>query len=394
MREVVVLGTGIFPWGIHSDKLVTDLGVGAVRNALKDANLSWHDIQAIVAGMYVWGPTDGFNAGAAIAGVMGETGIPITNIWNMCATATSVFRTAYLTVASGERDICLAVGLDMSPGGFFPIIGKESSTDLDTLRWKALGLPNPGYWAIECRRRMENFGTTERHLALAKVAASKHGALNPDATFKKIYTEEEVINSRMICDPLRLYMICAVRDGAAAVILCSAEKAEQYTSKPVTVAGVGLGSSVYGDPTLRLGYLSCPAEEGSAPGLSESYMACQMAYKQSGIGPEDIDFVELPDNSSWHYLQYIETMGFCGPGEADRLVEEGETLIGGKLPVCPSGGASSFGEAVAAQGLLQICEIVTQLRGHAGERQVEKAKVGIAQTYGMMGNSATAILKI
>ena len=117
-----------------------------------------------------------------------------------------------------------------------------------------------------------------------------------------------------------------------------------------------------------------------------------MAYEQAGIGPKDVDFVEVPDNSSWHYLQYLETMGLCEPGEADHLLDKGETILGGRLPVCPSGGASSFGEAVSAQGLLQIYELVDQLRGSAGDRQVEGARIGMAQTYGMLGNSSTAIL--
>jgi len=131
-----------------------------------------------------------------------------------------------------------------------------------------------------------------------------------------------------------------------------------------------------------------------APLLSESYSASRQAYKKAGIGPEDVNVLELPDNSSWHYLQYLETLGFCGPGEAEQLLDSGETMIGGKIPVCPSGGVASFGEAVAAQGLLQIYEVVFQLRGQCGDRQVEGAKVGMAQTYGMLGNSASVILKV
>ena len=393
MREVTVVGVGFHPWGRFPDKTFVDLGVEATMKALKDANTEWRDVPAMVAGMYVWGGTDGFNAGQALAGRLGETGIPIANVFNMCATATSVLRSAYHVVASGEQDTCLAVGLDVSPKGFLGFMGTEDPYDTDFLRWKMIGLPNPGYWAMECRKRMEKYGTTERHLAKAKVACSKHGALNPNALYRKEFTEEEVLNSPMVCAPLRLYEICATRDGAAAVVLCSKDKAKEYNAKPVTVAGIGLGSSLYGDPTLRLGLLSSPTE-GTAPLLSESYMSARMAFEQAGIGPEDVDFVEVPDNSSWHYLQYLETMGFCGPGEAEQLLDEGETIIGGKLPVCPSGGASSFGEAIAAQGLLQICDLVEQLRGQAGPRQVEGAKVGMAQTYGQLGNSASAILKI
>ena len=392
MREVAVIGIGMHPWGKFPDKTFLDLGVEATMNALADANMEWQDIQAMVSGEWVWGGSTGFISGQSLAARLGETGIPITNIWNMCATATNVFRTAYHIVASGERDICLAVGLDVSPKGFFTTIGGGDTLDVDMVRWKMMGITNPGYWAIECRRRMEQYGTNERHLAKAKVACSKHGALNPYATYRKVFTEEEVLSSPIVCDPLRLFEICAKRDGAAAAILCSTEKAKQFQAKPVTVAGVGLGSSKYGDVTMRLGLVCAPAT-AEAPLLSESAMSAQMAYELAGIGPEDLDFIELPDNSSWHYLQYIETLGLCGPGEADRLLDDGETMIGGKIPVCPSGGAAAFGEAVAAQGLAQICELVWQLRDDCGERQVQNAKVGMSQTYGMLGNSAATILK-
>lgn len=391
MEEVVVIGIGAHPWGKFPDKSFIDLGAEAVRKALADAGLSWTDVPAAVSGIYVWGGTDALNAGSAIAGRLGETGIPILNVFNMCATATSAFRSAYQTVASGEQDMCLAIGVDVSPPGFFGFMGNPDPADTDYLRFRMVGVTNPAYWAMEARKRMEEHGTTERHFALAKVACSKHGSLNPDALYKRVFTEEEVLASPPVCDPLRLFEICATRDGAAAVLLCSAKKAKELHGKAVRVAGVGLGSSLYGDPTLRLGTLAAPAV-GSAPLLSESWTSAQMAYKMAGIGPEDVDFVEVPDNSSWHYLQYLETLGLCEPGEADKLLESGETLIGGRLPVCPSGGASSYGEAISAQGLLQVCELVTQLRGHAGARQVEGARVGLAQTYGQLGNSSTAIL--
>lgn len=391
MEEVYVVGIGAHPWGKFPGKSFIDLGAEAVRNALKDAGVQWTDVPAAVSGIYVWGGTDALNAGSAIAGRLGETGIPILNVFNMCATATSAFRSAYHTVASGEQDMCLAIGVDVSPPGFFGFMGKPDPADTDYLRFRMVGVTNPAYWAMEARKRMEEHGTTERHFALAKVACSKHGSLNPDALYKRVYTEEEVLASPLVCDPLRLFEICATRDGAAAVLLCSAKKAKELTGKPVRVAGVGLGSSLYGDPTLRLGTLAAPAV-GTAPLLSESWTSSQMAYKMAGIGPEDVDFVEVPDNSSWHYLQYLETLGLCEPGEADKLLENGETLVGGRLPVCPSGGASSYGEAISAQGLLQVCELVTQLRGDAGPRQVEGARVGLAQTYGQLGNSSTAIL--
>jgi acetyl-CoA acetyltransferase len=391
MREVAVLGVGMHPWGKFPEKVFVDLGVKAVNDALDDAGIAWPGVEGVASGIYIWGGASGFVSGQQLARALGETGIPITNIYNMCATATAAFRVAYLMVAAGECDIALAVGLDVSPKGFYPAVG-DDPTDVDIVRWKMTGITNPACWAIECRKRMEAYGTTETHLAKAKAVVSRYGALNPMARYKKEYKVDEILKSPIVCDPLRLYMITATSDGAAAAVLCSMDVARKHTTKPIIVAAASVGSCQYGDTTLRLGVVSAPAK-AQAPLISESAAASRMAYKQAGIGPEDIDFVELPVNSSWHYLQYLETLGFCGPGEADHLLDEGATQIGGRIPVCPSGGVASFGEAIAAQGLAQVYEVVSQLRGRSGARQVEGAKVGMAQTYGMLGNSGTVILK-
>src|SRR6185437_8171407 len=157
MEEVVVVGIGAHPWGKFPEKNFIDLGAEAVRNALADAGVSWTDVPAAVSGIYVWGGTDALNAGSAIAGRLGETGIPILNVFNMCATATSAFRSAYHVVASGEQDMCLAIGVDVSPPGFFGFMGKPDPADGDYLRFRMQGLTNPGYWAMEARKRMEEY---------------------------------------------------------------------------------------------------------------------------------------------------------------------------------------------------------------------------------------------
>jgi acetyl-CoA acetyltransferase len=197
----------------------------------------------------------------------------------------------------------------------------------------------------------------------------------------------------MVCDPLRLFEICATSDGAAAVILSSDPKTIARANKPVRIAATTMGSAMYGDPTIRISALSAPSK-AEAPLLSESYSASQQAYEKAGIGPENIDILELPDNSSWHYLQYLETCGFCGEGEAAKMFSDGLTKIGGEVAVNPSGGFSSFGEAIGAQAIWQVVEASNQLRGRCGERQVTGAQVAMAQTYGLMGNSGTTILTI
>jgi len=392
MREVAIIGIGLHPWGKFSQKTFIDLGVEAVSKALQDAQIQWKEIETICSGIYIWGGNAGHLSGQYLASVFGETGIPIVNVYNACATGASAMRMATMSIASGQVDVALAVGLDVSPEGFLGAKSDNPKQDRDVLRWRMVGMPNPVYWALECRKRMEKYGTTAEDLARVKVLLSQYGAENPNSRYKKIYTMEEVLSSKMVSDPLRLYEICATSDGAAAVILCAASKARQYTSNPITVAASTLGSALYGDPTLRISAISAPAK-AEAPLLSESYSASQQAYKQAGIGPEDIDVLELPDNSSWHYLQYLETCGFCKEGEAEVMLKEGQTKIGGRLPVCPSGGFASFGEAIGAQATWQVAEVVMQLRGLCGSRQVANAKVGMAQTYGLMGNSGTTILK-
>jgi len=393
MREVSIIGVGLHPWGKFPEKTFVDLGVDAIAKALADANIQWKEIETICAGIYIWGGNAGHLPGQYLASVFGETGIPIVNVYNACATGASALRLAYLSIASGQVDTALAVGVDMSPEGFLTAKSDNPKQDRDVLRWRMVGMTNPTYWALECRKRMFKYGTTEEDLAMVKVLLSQYGALNPNARYRKVFTMEEVLNSKMVCDPLRLYEICATSDGAAAIILCAANKARRYTSKPVTIAACTIGSAMYGDPTIRISAISAPAK-AEAPLLSESYSSSRQAYELAAIGPEDVDVLELPDNSSWHYLQYLETCGFCGEGEAERMLREGHTQIGGRVAVCPSGGFSSFGEAIGAQALWQVAEVVMQLRGQCGARQVENARVGMAQTYGLMGNSGTTILKI
>jgi acetyl-CoA acetyltransferase len=393
MRKIAIIGAGIHPWGKFPQKSFIELGVDAVAKALEDAAIEWKKIETICSGIYIWGGNAGHISGQYLASVFGETGIPIVNVYNACATGASALRMAYLSIASGQVDIALAVGVDMSPEGFLTAKSDNPRQDRDVLRWRMVGMPNPTYWGLECRKRMHKYGTSEEDLARVKVLLSEYGAKNPNARFKKVFTLEEVLKSPMVSDPLRLYEICATSDGAAAIILCAASKAKQYTSRPITVAASTVGSAIYGDSTIRISAISAPAE-AEAPLLSESYSSSQQAYKMAGIGPEDIDVLELPDNSSWHYLQYLETCGFCGEGEAERMVKNGETKIGSRLAVCPSGGFSSFGEAIGSQAVWQVAEIVAQLRGQCGQRQAEKARVAMAQTYGLMGNSGTTILKI
>jgi acetyl-CoA acetyltransferase len=395
MKDIAIIGVGLHAWGKFPEKPWTQMVVEAAREALSDAGIEWTDVQTVISGSQLWGGRKGIYSGNYFVEVMGETGVPIININNACATAGTVMNMASNAIASGSADIVLAVGADKSAKGFFPFLPvyhEEPVPSNDTIRWH-MGLPNPIYWALECRKRMVKYGVTDEHLAKVKVAVSKHGALNPKARYRKEFSMEEVLNSPMVTDPLRLLEICATSDGAGAVVLCSMKAAKKYTTKPITIAASSIGSPLYGDPTTRIPVVGFTPKPG-VPIISESAVAAQRAYEQAGLGPKDVDFVEVPDNSAWHYLQYVETMGFCKEGESHHLLESGETMIGGKIPVCPSGGFSSFGEATMAQGFAQVYEMVLQLRGLCKARQVEGAKVGMSEVYGAAGNNAAVILKV
>jgi acetyl-CoA acetyltransferase len=394
MRDVYIIGTGIHPWLVRSEEVFTNFGTVAIDRAMKDASIEWKNIQAIMAGIFIWGGNAGHLSGQYQESIFGETGVPVINVYNACATGTAALQMAYNSVASGQTDTALAYGADVSPKGFFSAKTENFVQDRDVIRWKMVGMPNPVFWALECRKRMAKYGTTEKDLALVKVLMSEYGSKNPDAVFKKVYTVEEVLASAYVVDPLRLYMICPVSTGAAAAIVTADKKLISKADKPVKINAVTMGSAMYGDPTIRIGVVSCPAVP-EAPLLSESYSASRQAYEKAGIGPEDVEYLELPDNSSWHYLVYLECCGFCKEGEADKMLRDGETRIDGRLPTNMSGGFSSHGEAVAAQAIWQVIECANQLRGRSGERQVQKKmKIAMAQTYGLMGNSGTTIISI
>jgi len=394
MEDVVIIGVGMTKWGKYPDKFVTGLNVETTRAALKDAGIPWSKIQAVASSIAPWAGGEGLLSGNALVSVMGGTGIPVQNLFNACAVGGSTLRTAASSIKTGEFDITMAIGADLSPAGFLPALGGSTNPkDADFLRWLVGGFSNPSFWAMEARRRMENFGTTEEHYAMTKVVTSRHGSKNPRARYQKEFTLEEVLASPMVTDPLRLFEICATSDGGAAVILASRKAAKKLgIAKPIELAAVSMGSWKYGDPTTKVGSLSQQMDE-SVPNVSDGYIAAKNAFEMAGIGPSDIDLVELPDNCAWHFLHWLELMGFYEPGEADHALMAGDCRIGGKLPVCPSGGFSSFGEAVAAQGLSQVCELVWQLRGEAKDRQVEGAKVAMSQVYGGASNSAAVILK-
>jgi len=396
-REVAIAGIGVFPWGIYKEKSMSEMGVEAVVRALDNANMDWREIQTIAAGAFHWiadkEGMSGLLAATSIESLMGGIGVPVVNIANACATGQAVLREAYLAVASGEYDVALAVASDKSAGGFFRPQSRDAKFDLDYQRYVLTGETNPAYWAMEMRRRMHDVGTTEDDMALVKVVTSKASVNNPYARYKRAFTKEEILNSPIVCDPLHLLEICSTSDGAAAIILTSLDKAKKYTTKPVLIEGVVIATGSFGDQTIPLFNLSTFPRPG-VPALTESKNSIKSLYKMANRKPEDIDIIELPDNSSWHYFAYLDCILQLELGEAEKMLRRGDTdPINGKIPVCTGGGAGASGEAITAQGLYFVCEAVEQLRGEAGLRQVKKdIEVALTQTYGYAGNNSACIV--
>jgi len=395
MREVAVVGVGMHPWGKFPDKPLIQMLTEVVDMALKDAGMEWKEIEGIAAASSRFSGGMGWGlAGNEVAQTMGRSGVPIYNVSSACAAGANAFNVAHTLVGSGACDVALVVAGEKMPKGFIPRTpgAAEDRSDVDYIRWKAIGIPNPGYWAMETRRRMEDFGTTELHLAKVAVKAHKVGAENPLARYRKVFTVEDVLNSPMVNYPLRLYEICAVSDGAGAAILCSKEKIRQISTSPVWVASSAVATMQFGDPQFRIPEVSTNPMP-SVPFTSEVTLAVRKAFETAGIEPKEIDFVELQDNCAGHELFMPESWGICEPGECDRLVEQDQTYPNGKLPINPSGGFASFGEATTAMGLFQVAQGVWQLRGEAGPRQVEGAKTCLLQTLGLGGNGSGIILK-
>lgn len=395
MRPVYVLGVGAHPWGKWPDKPQLRLAIEAISASLTDAGLAWRDLQGLVAASsrFEGGLGWGLHANEVLQ-TFGETGIPAVNVGGGCAAGGIAVHTAASMVASGECDVIAAFGAERMPKGFIPRPPgvPDDITDTDYLRWVAMGATNPVYWAIEARRRMHDVGTTREIFAQASVLMHEHAALNPLARYRTPITVEQILASPVVADPLHLLEICAVSDGAAAVVLGSEEQARRTGLPLVQVAGSAVATGQFGDPALRIPTVSATSV-ATAPHTSEVGGAVRRAQASAGIGPDEIDLLEIADNSSWQVLAWPELFGFVEPGQSDWMLEKGEYSIDGRLPLNPSGGFLSFGEATTAQGVLQVCELAWQLRGQAGARQVPGARTAQSAVLGLGANGASILLK-
>lgn len=363
MREVAVIGVGSTVFGKFPERLLEAMGSEAVWAAINDANISPKEIQfahcSTLFGSMV--------CGQRILAEAGISGIEVINVENACAGGATAFRGVWYAIASGLYDIGLAIGIESMTTS--PIAGKLIPPAAGDLAGE-MGNSAPAHFALSMRRHMEKYGTTLEQFAGVSVKNHHNGCLNPYSQYKKELTIEEILNSRMICDPITLLQCCPNTDGAAAAILCPMSIVRKYTNKPISVAA----------SVLKMGdYVSRWKDLAS----SDLTVKCaREAYEMAGLGPEDIDVCELHDAFTYSELSHYEELGFCQYGEGGRLIDEGMTEIKGRIPVNPSGGLLSRGHPLSATGVEQIAEIVWHLRGEASKRQVAGAKVGLAHTMG------------
>src|SRR5437763_11921195 len=394
--EVAVLGVGMHPWGKWGKNFV-EYGVIAAREALADAGLAWTDIQFVSGADTVRNGYPGYVAGATFAQALGWQGAQVTSAYAACASGATAVDVARTRILSGLCDVALVVGADTTPKGFLAPSGGDRPDDPDWLRFRLLGATNPTYFALYARRRMEVYGATDADFAKVKVKNARHGAANPNARYRKEVTEEEVLASPMVADPLRLLEICATSDGGAAVVLASMEFAKRHgtaNGRPVRVAAVSTVTPRFPNTVIEMpNFATDSAAAVGPPDLTFRDSIAAEAYEQAGLGPDDLDVAEVYDLSSALELDWYENIGLCKPGEAERLLHDGDTTVGGRIPVNPSGGLSCFGEAVPAQALAQVCELVWQLRGQASGRQVDGARVGLTVNQGLFGHGSSVIVK-
>ncbi|MCX4879387.1 MULTISPECIES: lipid-transfer protein [unclassified Streptomyces] len=390
--EVAVLGAGMHPWGKWGRSFV-EYGTAAARAALADAGLEWRDVGSVVGAGTVRGGYPGYVAGATFAKALGWQGARVTSVYAACASGAQAVNTARAQILSGLADVVLVVGADAAPKGFFRPAGGDRPDDPDWLRFRVLGATNPTYFGLYARRRMAVHGDTLEDFAQVKVKNSALGALNPNARYRTRVTADEVAASAVVADPLRLLDICATSDGGAALVLSSMEFARRHaTNQPVRIRAVSTVTPHYPNTVLDLPDIATDSAAALEP-AADPFRAsiARAAYEEAGVGPEDLSLAEVYDLSTALELQWYEDLGLCGQGEGAKLLREGATALGGRIPVNASGGLASFGEAVPAQAIAQVCELTWQLREEAAERQVAGARVGITANQGLFGHGSAVI---
>ena len=378
--DVAIVGIGIHPFGRTPSRSGLQQGAYAAREALKDAGVAWRDMQFAFGGSASSGNAD------ALGNELGLTGIPFINVANGCATGGSSLISAYNAIKSGEHDIGLVAGFDKHDRGAF----NADPEALGLGRWYGeVGMMmTTQFFAMKIQKYMHDYGISKDTLAKVSEKAFINGALNPNAWRREPIDVDTIANSIMVNDPLTKFMFCSPSEGGVALILCRGDQAKQYTDKPVYLKSAVLKSRRYGSfevfaPSQALQQVDGPTVD-----------AAKAAFEMAGVGPKDMDVLQLQDTESGAEIMHMAENGFCEHGEQEQLIQSGATHIGGSMPVNTDGGCLANGEPIGASGLRQVYENVLQLRGDAGEHQVPgNPQLGYTHVYGAPGISAVTILQ-
>ncbi len=380
--EVAVVGAGKTPFGAFADKDLRALAVEAGEKALADSKCGPDAIQAFYLGNFAGPEFTGQNHLAPyISTALGMPGIPSTRFEAACASGGSALFHAFQAVASGIYEAVMVLGVEKMTCQTTARVTEILSGAGDSRGEVHVGSTFPSLFGMIARRHMHDFGTTREHLSAVAVKNHENGALNPDAQMRKVITLEQAMKARPIADPLNLYDCSLISDGAAAVILCPADRARRFTDKPVSILGIAQASDYVA--------LEQKADITTFPAVQ---LAARKAYAMAGLGPEEIQFAELHDCFTIAEIVAMEDLGFVRRGGGGFFTAEGGTRRDGAMPINASGGLKSKGHPVGATGIAQICDVVQQLRGQAGERQLKRNAVGLAQNLG--GSGASCVVTI
>jgi acetyl-CoA acetyltransferase len=379
VADIAIIGVGLHPFGRFGDKSAFEMGADAIELALDDAGVEWKDVNCAFGGSWEVAQTD------PLTGLLGLSGIEFVNVFNACATGVSAIQSAANAIRAGVGDVAVAVGLDKHPRGSF----KVDPTLVNMPMWYADNgqYVTTKFFGMKINRYMHDHGITSA--TLAKVAAKnyRNGSLNPKAFRRNPISEQDILDSPVLNHPLTSYMFCAPDEGAAALVMCRADIAHRYTDTPVFLQATAIRTRNYGAYEVNTSWAA--VDEDVAP----TVYASRAAYEQAGIGPDDVSVIQLQDTDAGAEVIHMAENGFCADGEQEKLVADGATEITGPMPVNTDGGLIANGEPIGASGLRQVHELVVQLRGQAGDRQVPgDPRVGYSQVYGAPGTAAVTIL--
>lgn len=382
MTNVSIIGAGLSKFGRQPGLSGRQMAVQAIRTALADAGLEWNDVQI------AFGGSDGSGLADTLVSDLGLTGIPFINVKNGCATGGSALVSAVAAIKSGSADIALAVGFDKHPPGAFN--ANPSDWGLPDSYGEAGLMVTTQFFGIKISRYMRQYGISSGTLAAVAEKAYRNGSLNPNAWRREPLSAETIASADMVNDPLTRFMFCSPGEGGAAVIVASEAAAKRLRSRAISILSVANRTRGFGSFEVF-----SPSIQGMGDPSSVSTAAAKAAFEQAGVSPSDIDVAQVQDTESGAEIMHLAECGFCEHGEQEELIAAGETEISGRLPINTDGGCLANGEPIGASGLRQIHEIVVQLRGEAGARQVPGSpRLGFTHVYGAPGISACAVLGV